>query len=312
MRERIGNVRLENRLEGSAAGREPDAAEKRLLEIVTLYPEAEYAARLAEQPSWPLLKQFSPLRENLMNWIPIPPGRRVLELGAECGPVTGAFLGKGLQVTSVDASPVRCRINALRHREAEGLLVLAADPEEALAAFPEPFDLVAWPCAPELARAGEADDGADGFVRRLGLIRQVLKPGGALFLAMENPLGLKYFAGRPEEATGRLFESVEGFPSGAGKRTLSRRELIRAAEESGFEWEFYYPYPDHWLPEKIFTEACLPREGELNRNWQCFDADRVIAFNEGKAFDAVLRAGLFPEMSNAFLLCLRRKEGNAR
>ena len=85
MIERIGKVILEDRLDGTSAVREPDATEKRLLEILTLHPAEEYSRLLAEQPTWPLIKQFSPLRENLMSWIPLEPGTRVLEIGAEQG-----------------------------------------------------------------------------------------------------------------------------------------------------------------------------------------------------------------------------------
>lgn len=306
MKERIGQVWLEDRVsEKTAYPPEMNETEKRLMEIISSCPEAEYPRRLAENPTWPLMQQLSPLRESLMNWIPLEEGQRVLEIGAECGPVTGAFLNRGLEVVSADPSPIRCRINATRHREAEGLTVIAAETEEALSASEGAFDLVAWPNAP-----GPAGDAAS-FLCLLRQIRRVLKPEGALFLATENPLGLKYFSGRPEESTGRLFESIEGFPSGTGIRTYSRRELIGMAEKAGYAWDFYYPYPDHWLPEKIFTEERLPREGELNRNWQCFDADRVIVFDEGKAFDSVIRAGLFPELANAFLLCLRPEGGAA-
>jgi hypothetical protein len=315
MTEIIGKVTLEDRLaEGPGFSPEADETENRLLEIVSSSPASEFPLRLTENPTWPLLTHLSPLREGLMNWIPLSPGQTVLELGAECGAVTGAFLGKDARVIASDASPVRCRINALRHRDAEGLTVVASSPRRLLASLPAPVDLVAWATAPDLPEPESEPDqkyttAEQRFLETLRAIRGVLKPSGALYLAMENPLGLKYFSGRPEESTGRLYESIEGYPSLPAPRAYARRPLIRMAEEAGYDWAFYYPYPDHWFPEKIFTDECLPHPGELTRNWQCFSADRVIAFDEAKAFDMVIRSGLFPELSNAFLLRLSPKGG---
>ena len=309
MKERIGKVILEDwATDSGRALREPDETEKRLTALFSMETEDTVSRELTERPTWPLLQQLSPLRESLMSWICLPRGAHVLELGAECGAVTGAFLGKGLEVLSTDISPIRCRINALRHREAEGLTVLAAAPEEALAKMKHQADLIFWPSAPVLPsrdRGENAPMDGEGFGRLLGLVRNSLKDNGVFYLAMENPLGLKYFSGRPEAMTGKLFAGIEG----EDVKILSRRELIQIAEEYGYDWSFFYPYPDHWFPEKIFTDDWLPREGELSRNWQNFDADRVIVFNEEKAFNTVIRAGLFPELSNAFLLRLSLKGG---
>ena len=311
MRERIGKVMLEDRsTDAGLALREPNETESRLLALFSLETEERALRELTERPTWPLLRHLSPLRQSLLSWVSLPAGSRVLELGAECGAVTGAFLGRGLQVLSTDVSPIRCRINALRHREAEGLTVLAAPPEEVLAEQRGKADLVVWTEAPYLPRRDEAENAAlkpEDFSGLLSAVRQALSPKGALYLAMENPLGLKYFAGRPEVESGRLFESIEGAKPGACGYT--RQQLIRAAEENGFSWTFYYPYPDHFFPERIYSDDWLPREGEMNRNWQNFDADRVLVFDEEKAFNTVIRAGLFPEMCNAFLLRLSLKGG---
>ena len=309
MRERIGKVILEDRAtDAGRALRGPDETEKRLTALFSMEPEDAVFRELTERPTWPLLQQLSPLRESLMSWIRLPQGARVLELGAECGAVTGAFLGKGLEVLSTDISPIRCRINALRHREEEGLTVLAAMPEEALTEANRQADLIFWASAPVLPSQDCGENvplNREGFGRLLRAVRSALKDSGVFYLAMENPLGLKYFSGRPEALTGKLFAGIES----EDVQVPSRRELIQMAEENGYDWSFYYPYPDHWFPEKIYSDDWLPREGELSRNWQNFDADRVIVFNEEKAFNTVIRAGLFPELSNAFLLRLSLKGG---
>jgi len=58
---------------------------------------------------------------------------------------------------------------------------------------------------------------------------------------------------------------------------------------------------------KIFSDSYLPQRGELNRNWQCFDADRVQMFDEARVFDTLLDEGLFGEFANSFLVRMRKR-----
>ena len=74
-------------------------------------------------------------------------------------------------------------------------------------------------------------------------------------------------------------------------------------EQAGFsERIFYYPYPDYKLPEKIFSDEYLPHENELNVNHRNFDRNRVRLFDENKVYGELIRAEMFPEFSNSFLI----------
>ena len=282
-----------------------DEIENRLLEIVSDHPEKDFPKILTENPSWPLIYHLSPLRQSLLNWIPFQTGERILELGSGCGAVTGAFLGKGLEVTCVDLSLRRSRINATRHAGSEGLRILIGASETVLPHLTEAYDHATLIGVLEYAAAfSEAEKPFHHILRQ---VHTVLKDSGSLWVAIENKLGLKYFAGWKEDHTNRYFEGIEDYPHREGPRTFSRRELIRLAEECGFACEFYYPYPDYKFPVKIFSDDFLPQKGELNRNWQFFEAERLQLFDESRAFDTILDAGLFPEFSNSFLIRMRKK-----
>ena len=311
MSETIGRVTLDTRFYPDADRySDGDATEDRLLEIVTAAREEEYPAVIAREDSWPVLYHLSPLRENIMNWVGIRPGDRVLELGAGCGAVTGAFLKKGAKVTSVDLSLRRSRINAQRHRESENLEILVGAMEDVLPHLEGQYDHVTLIGVLEYAAC--FSDRPEPFRHMLGQAAAALKPGGSLWVAIENRLGMKYFAGCREDHTGRYFESIEGYPHGDGPRTFSRGELSALAGACGLECRFYYPYPDYKFPVKIFSDEYLPRKGELTRNWQNFDAERVLLFNESAAFDAVIGEGVFPVFANSFLAEMRRgKEADA-
>ncbi len=279
--------------------------EARLLELVTEHPADEFPEVIAREGTWPALYHLSPVRENILNWVPFRPGERVLELGAGCGAVTGAFLNRGLEVTCVDLSLMRSRINAARHRDAEGLTILAGPAERILPEMTGRFGHVTL--IGVLEYAAQFSDAEKPFHTLLSGAASALKPGGTLWVAIENRLGLKYFAGAREDHTGRYFEGLEGYPHGDGPRTFSRKELERLAAECGLCSRFYYPYPDYKLPVKIFSDGCLPRKGELTRNWQRLDGESVSLFDEGKVFDGLLEAGLFPEMANSFLVQMRKE-----
>ncbi len=134
-------------------------------------------------------------------------------------------------------------------------------------------------------------------------LKSLLTQDGVLFLAMENKLGLKYFAGCQEEQNGDYFTGIEDYVGLSDIRPLSKRELTDTLETiSDISYKFYYPYPDYKYPTMIFSDDCLPTAGELNRNLRNIDRDRYILFDECKVYDSLIKAGLFPEFSNSYLI----------
>lgn len=306
MNEKIGQVVLDKRYyHQQDKYSDGDETENRLLEIVSTYPESDFPRITTTAASWPILYHLSPIRENIMNWVPVQAGDRILEIGAGCGAVTGAFLGKGANVTAIDLSLRRSRINATRHRDCGDLTIMIGASEEILPQLEERFDHATL--IGVLEYAGVFSDAEKPYHQILNMIRDRLNDDGTLWVAIENKLGLKYFAGCKEDHTSRVFEGIEGYPHREGPYTFSRRELAALAGDCGFDCTFYYPYPDYKFPVKLFSDSYLPRKGELNRNWQNFDADRVVLFDEGRAFDTILDAGLFPEFSNSFLVKMNKK-----
>ena len=55
-----------------------------------------------------------------------------------------------------------------------------------------------------------------------------LAPGGKIVIAIENRLGLKYWAGCAEDHVGKYFEGLEGYHNTKGVRTYSKKERIRS------------------------------------------------------------------------------------
>ena len=62
------------------------------------------------------------------------------------------------------------------------------------------------------------------------------------------------------------------------------------------------------FPFSVYSDAYLPRKGDLKENICNYDQRRLLLFDESKVFDSIIDNGLFPEFSNSFLVLLGKEE----
>lgn len=263
--------------------------------------EAGYDCRRGTEHSWPVLYHLSHLRGNLTEWLPVMAGDRVLEFGADTGQLTGGFLKKAEKVVCLEESMSRSRILARRYQDAGNLTVYAGDPwanlEQIASERPEEASYDWIIAVGLLQQAGKYFPGDRPELEALGRLKRCLGPGGHMVLAADNRFGLKYWAGAMEPHTGRYFDSLQGRGT-----TYSRREIEQILQEAGYtELSFYYPYPERWFPTAIYSDARLPRSGELNRNLRNFEGERLLLFDEEKVYDQLIWDGRFPDFANTYL-----------
>lgn len=255
---------------------------------------------------WPTLYHFSPQRANLLRPIEFGPNARILEIGAGCGAVTRYLGESALNVTAVEGSPRRAEIAATRTADLPNVTVIAGNHQEVI--FDEPFDHIV--VVGVLEYAAMFSDSSTCFTDFLDSLKGNLAPHGTLFLAIENRLGLKYFAGMPEDHTGRPFQGVSDAYALRGPRTFSRGELQELLRMSGFAHSrFLCPYPDYKLPCSVADLSATPRE-YLESVAQMAAADteedrqirRMPTFSLETAMAAVIRDGIGENLSNSFLV----------
>lgn len=277
--------------------------ENELLEIVQ--KETDYSQAIMEKASWPILYHLSDVRENVLSWYPFEKNSSVLEIGAGCGAVTGAILKKCSKVVSVDLSKKRSLINAYRHKNADNLEIMVGNFQDVKKNLEEKFDYITLIGVFEYANLYIT--GNDSAIDFLKMVFSLLKPNGKVIIAIENRLGLKYFAGCKEDHLGKYFVGIENSYDD-GVKTYSKKELESIFQKCGCQdYQFYYPYPDYKLPEIIYSDDIQPRKGELVNNMRNFDADRLVLFDESTAFDGIIEAGLFKEFSNSYIIVLNNK-----
>ena len=276
------------------------AVEDELLEIVKKLSPIEYEQAIQDKKSWPVLYHLSPLRENIVEWIPMGKDAKVLEVGSGCGAITGALSRKAGSVTCVELSRKRSLINAHRHSDCENVNIHVGNFKDIEPDLADDYDFI---CLIGVFEYGQSYIGGDTpFEDFLKILMHHLKKDGRIVIAIENKYGLKYFAGCKEDHLGTYFSSIENYPDGGGVRTFGRKGLERIFRSCGAqEWHFYYPYPDYKFMTMLYSDAYLPGKGELSNNLRNFDRDRMLLFDESSAFDGLVEEGLFSLFANSYV-----------
>lgn len=275
-------------------------AEEEILAYLEAKPAEDLSAAIAEHASYHWLYHLSLLRGNLVRNLPMTDGERVLEVGCGCGTITGILAERAGEVTGIGFSLLQAKINACRNQAAENIRLYVGDfveiEEEALAEY----DLITLIDIAEYAP--QILEGEDACRILLARLARHLAPGGRLVIAAPNRLGIKYFAGN-QDVSGQYFAGIEGYPPEATARSYSKKEWTEMLKEAGFRSiSFAYPYPDQRFPTQIYTDAYLPKEGELNNYGQNYDLERMELFDEEKVFTSLIENDLFPAFANAFLI----------
>ena len=257
MEEKIGKVTLDLTWYPGEDLYSDGPVEEELLEIARTYKEEELNQVIAERNSWAVLYHFSHIRQNILEWLPIEKEHKVLEIGSGCGAITGALARKAKEVTCIELSKMRSTINAYRNQEYDNVKILVGNFHDIEKNLEETYDYIT------LIGVFEYSEGYIGtkepYVEMIRRISRHLAPGGKLVIAIENRLGLKYWAGCTEDHVGTYFEGIEGYPNTSGVKTFSRKELLDTIQAAGdFRTTFYYPYPDYKFPMSIYSDAYLP------------------------------------------------------
>lgn len=277
--------------------------EEELLAIARDRAAVEYQRIIEERKSWEILYHFSPLRENVVEWLPINRAMKVLEVGSGCGAITGALSRKAGEVTCVELSKKRSLINAYRHMDADNVTIHVGNFQDVEPDLPCDYDYI---CLIGVFEYAQAYIGSKTpYEDFLKIIKKHLKPGGHIAIAIENKFGLKYWAGCREDHLGVYFAGIEDYPQGGVVRTFTKDGLLAIARRCGFsEMQMYYPYPDYKFMTTLYSDRRLPERGELSNNTRNFDRDRLQLFDEKRVFDSVIREGQFPLFSNSYFLLL--------
>jgi SAM-dependent methyltransferase len=255
---------------------------------------------------WPSLYHLHPKRANLLR--PLEErlkGRKVLEIGSGCGAIT-RYLGETAgTVTALEGSFQRAQITAERCRDLSNVKVICDNFQHF--STPEQFDVITLIGVLEYSTIYIKGD--EPVKTMLSNIRAFLKPGGLVLIAIENKLGLKYWAGAPEDHTGQAYLGIENRYSSSTAVTFGKKELETLFRVSGYaDPTFLYPFPDYKIPDSIVTDPGLRTEGFSVPMLLLEDFEYVQSNYYSNHFSTSLvaaeldRNGLLADFSNSFLV----------
>ena len=184
--------------------------------------------------------------------VSISPDDRVLDVGAGSGVNTRICADRGAAVTAVEGNAARAELIAHRCAGLEGVRVLCGPLDGLGDDRRGAYDVVLLVGVLEYAGTGQG--GGEGPAALLNRVVDALAPGGAVVLAIENRLGLKYLLGFPEDHLGLPWVGWEGYRDGE-PTTWSRRELAQMLADAGLaSQKWLFPFPDYKLPTAVLAE----------------------------------------------------------
>lgn len=298
----IGNVMLDDMNYCAEYDERYTTIEEDLMKYMDQYDDP--LEILSADNRWPILYHISPIRKNILDWYDFVPEADILEIGAECGILTEVLCRKAGSVTCIEPSLIKSKINAFRNKNFSNLKIIVSDFYKA--DLKKQYDYVVL--IGNLDKVISTQEQGKKVQDVFDDLYKLVKKDGKVLFAVQNKFGLKYWAGYPEEHTGKYFDSIEGYSETSGMaRGFSKYELLDMFHNSHFrEVNFYYPFPDYIFPQQIFSDDYLPKEDDLVCNLDSYEFDRICLFNETAAFRNIVMSRQFDFFSNSFLLELKK------
>lgn len=287
---------------------EGEGKENRIYDILKTSPDnsifSEYLQ--AQITDWSTEYHFSTYRANILRPISVKSTDSVLEIGAGTGAITRYLVETGADITSVEGGFLRAKSISERCRDKGNLKVICSNIQNI--DFDRKFDIITLIGVFEYTP--KYFEGDSPFQVALGIYKNLLKENGRLIIAIENQLGLKYFAGYNEDHLGKPFLGIENRYGNSGIKTFGKLELSELLQNNGFEKSnFMYPFPDYKLPKLVLTEEGLAREdfnkesllmSTKNRHYTY--KPRSSEMNETLIWSVLSKNNLLGEFSNSFLV----------
>ena len=265
-----------------------------ILDLLKKYDNDTNAA-LAGENCPQCLYAFSPLRENLFEWVEFEPDARILQIGSDYGSFTGILADRVKEVVVLDPRDENLEVNRLRHGERENVIYvrgdlrdqvqwkvykpkLEADAKEIMC---QPFDYIILGGFLMECKKEEA----------IGLLREAadyLKPGGVMLAAVENETGVRYWMGAPKQENSYLEPEF--------------RSLFEELKKTwGGKFTMYYPVPDYRYPVAVYSDHYLPETGDVTNISKRYDGPGFWFGSEEEAMAKACQNGMFTKFNNSFL-----------
>lgn len=225
---------------------------------------------------------------NVLSTLLITNQMHILEIEAGCGIGTRYLAKKAEQVTALIHNTSQKQINAIVNKGLHNISYVSSL-QEVKASY---YDLI-------VVHPIEDESGltVTAYEHLLESLKSFVSDQTKIVLLINNQLGLDYWNGKGVK--NGHFSPI----SDTTGQYISRSNMERILDENYYHYNFYYPYPNLYFSRILFSDERLPKKGELLKYYRDnFEYSNIEVFNETGAYDNIIENGLFPKMSNAYMI----------
>lgn len=273
---------------------EADSEYEEIFQVVKEKVEAGEPITLQDFPSVQTqeiyIKEMSNGLANVISCMELKKEDAILEIHSGFGQGTKYLLNYTEDVTCIDESMVKSRINCMRNHAFKAVYVGEAG--NCLDKIETKFDkIIIW----ELP----VSDLEEFFSR----IKEHLAPGGSIYLLFTNKYSILRLSKLEKDSAGAYAYMPD--------RNLYTKDYVTdILNRTGFQnIDLYFPYPDYRYTMAMYSVDRLPVVGELNKNQFRFSS-QDIPFTEhmDSLFDQIVKDGMFGQLANAYMLVIKGHE----
>jgi 2-polyprenyl-3-methyl-5-hydroxy-6-metoxy-1,4-benzoquinol methylase len=261
------------------------------------YKRDEYEKILVDDKRTNIINIFSSIRENIIKWYPFEENKKVLEIGANYGEITGTLLKQKLKVTSLEFSKKKAELIAKRYEEQENLNIICGNLKDIQ--FTEKYDYITIFGVAEYAKKIGFNDIFD----MLKYIQNLLSENGKILISLDNKFAVKYLAGSTRNKDEVPFANYKEYVE-KDYELYGKYEIEENLKEIGLnEYKFYYPVPDYKLAHLIYTDNYMPKANSNKISYNIYyREDEEILFNEISFINQVIKNNKFDFFANSYLI----------
>ena len=265
--------------------------EEKVKSIIQQYSREEYD-RVIGNEEWTVFQELTSLRENLLSWYPFKREAKVLEYAEGYGALTGVLSQKCAKVIVVAESISKAEYIKTRYTDCENVDVLYELPCDGN----EKYDYIII----EKAVSTNSE-----LHRTLAESALLLAEKGTLLLVCANRFAVREFCGAP--SAGQVpFERIRN------EAGTTYQGIIHCLEGEKWidDWTIYYPFPDHILPQAIYTNEYLPKKSVRDRVIPYYTKEQrnSMLMLEDEIYDGLIENGVFHILANSFLVECRKEK----
>ncbi len=265
--------------------------EERIKNIIQNYARDEYDGLISNE-EWPVFQELTSLRENLLSWYPFTNGARVLEYAEGYGALTGVLSQRCGSVVVVAESITKAECIQARYADRGNVDVRYDRPCDDR----EKYDYII------IDRPVSTNSELRKMLAETSVL---LADRGTVLLVCMNRFALREFCGAP--SAGELpFERVRNNTGTTYQGIISCLE----GEKWIDCWRIYFPFPDHILPQAVYTNEYLPKKSVRDRVIPYYTEEqrKSLLILEDELYDGLIENGMFHVLANSFLIeCNREK-----